>query len=177
MAVSYRVLGTHLDLSKHSVSHAPIPLLERHSGEFIPPTVGSYGHADNTIIFRDGEAVTVTSNNQFPTTIRDYKRNGPVTQIDDYYFGHWINGGNENYPNREWNRPVMLDKASSVITSFGETRAQFYRGDTPLPKYVTKTYGQGPNNRFGKGIHHAGNLELDVMDFLRTHEGKELASH
>ena len=142
------------------------------------PTVGSYGHASNTVIFRGGEAVTVTSNNKFATTAKDYLRNGPVTQIDDYYFGRWVQNGNENRPNSEWNKPTMLGKESSVITSLGERKAQFDKRDTPIPKYVTETYVKGPNNMLGTGLSRIqSSVKQRLANYLRTHDGKELASY
>jgi len=177
---SYRVLS-HVYIrppSSVSVQAKKIAPEEHKSMQGEAPTVGSYGHASNTVLFRNGEAVTMTSNNKFPTPMRDYLRNGPVTQIDDYYFGRWVRYGNENYPNREWNKPIMLEKGSAVITSLGERKAQFDKRDTPIPKYVTETYVKGPNNLLGTGISRIqSSVKQKLANYLRTHDGKELASY
>ena len=94
-----------------------------------PPTVGSYGHAPQTVIFRNGVFITKSSNNTFATTEKDFYRNGIVTQVDDYRFGSWIKAGTENYPNREWNKPIPKMPNVAYVT-----------GITPLGLFLPDKY-------------------------------------
>ena len=83
--------------------------IDRESTKGGQPTHGSYGHAAPTVILTKDGVVTRSSNNKFETSYRDYNRNGPVTQIDDYYFGHWIKAGTDVRPNMFSLIPKMTD--------------------------------------------------------------------
>lgn len=166
---SYRVLS-HVYIrppSSVSVQAKEIAPEEHKSMQGEAPTVGSYGHATNTITFKGGEAVTVTSNNRFPTPMGDYLRNGPVRQIDDYYFGHWVNGANENYPSREWNNLIPKMPDFGLITS---PRLGMYlpsEHDTPVGLRTSHDIVNAVNpNRLGYFQSKLANFEQDLRNLM-----------
>lgn len=82
------------------------------SGPGNPPTFGSFGHADYTVIPTNDGFESVSANNQFKTSKKDGIRNGPIiTQIDDYYLGHWIKAATDNPPYKHSVIPKMPDFA------------------------------------------------------------------
>ncbi len=172
---SYKILSEHYKGSPSVKSSPKVDAKDIKSGPGNPPTVGSFGHAANTIIFRNGEAVTITSNNKFPTTIRDYLRNGPVKTRDDYYFGHWIQAGTDNYPDREWNKEISsvpMPKVAYIegIKQLGTPSPNPY--DTPVVGYATPTIANiGPINDTGKNVSRVENRRGDVLKFLYDEKG------
>jgi len=165
-----------------SVKFTPKKIAPEHikSMQFEPPTVGSYGHADTTQIFTNDGVVTRTANNRFETTYKDFKRNGYFSQVDDGGFGRWIKAATERYP--ESFNYVRLPKEtanSGVIVSFGDRRAEFPIGDTPLPKYVSDLVAvEVHHNRIGSAISRIyANSKEALTRYLRTHDGEGLASY
>lgn len=104
---SYRVLGTRYIAppSFASVTPKKIAPEDIKSGPGNPPTTGSYGHADQTFIFKNGWFKTVTSNNRY------LSNDGPVFQQDDYEARGMKLAGEDVRPNMFDIIPKMPDFA------------------------------------------------------------------
>lgn len=104
--MAYKILSPHYE-GPSSVSHRAVDAKDIKSGHVNPPAT----------IFAKDKVVRVTANTRFETSYKDFLKNGPVTQIDDYRFGRWIKRGNDNYPNRGWNKPIPKMPDFAVIQS------------------------------------------------------------
>ncbi|MBI2653996.1 hypothetical protein HYX02_04250 [Candidatus Woesearchaeota archaeon] len=108
--------------------------IDRESTEGGQPTVRSYGHAPQTVIFKNGVFITRSSNNTFATNPKDFYRNGPITQIDDYRFGSWVKAGTAV-------KPAMFDVIlPNPHVAYGE-------GITPLGMFLPNPYDTQVNLR------------------------------
>ncbi|MBI2658712.1 hypothetical protein HYX05_01240 [Candidatus Woesearchaeota archaeon] len=166
MVKNSEVLSQHFYRDKASYTPKKIAPEEHKSMQGEAPTVGSYGHTSNTVLFRNGEAITVTSNNRFPTPMRDYLRNGPVRQIDDYYFGRWVQGGTDNPPSKHSLIPKMPNLA--YITGITPLRMHFpNERDTPTSNRTTPRIVEAVDiNKIGFFESTKGNLYNDSRNLM-----------
>lgn len=128
--------------------------------------------------------VTANNHDRFKTTVADFFENGPfaptIDDVNPYYpntFGRWKAGSGP--PNmHEYVALPSKTAESYFIVSFGEGKAHFPITHTPMPKYVRDVWIKNrPINERGKDESRVETLRQDIINYLRTKEGKALINH
>ncbi len=139
----------------------------------------------NHYLISDGEkgiVVKKTANQLHAVTYDDFRKYGNFSpQLDDTRgFAGWKAACEDRPPNCfEYVKLPQTTSSSGVSVSLGERLADFDPRDTFIPKYVTDITITGThNNRLGKRLSESWtNVMQPLRNYLRTHDGKELASY
>lgn len=168
----------------------PLPASSIRSMQGLKPTESSWPYnlsmPSRPHFFSDGHgngiAVRRTANKLHTVPYDDVIKYGDFSpQLDDTRgFAGWKAACEDRPPNFfEYVKLPQTTSNSGVSVSLGERLADFDSRDTFIPKYVTDTTIIGThNNKLGKRLSEIeANVREPLRNYLRTHDGKELASY